>query len=70
MIGMGGSFNELSESEVQALEQLDKLKDKVREYLSYGSCDGRADRVQLRKDLAALVGCEYDVRAAAIKKTK
>jgi hypothetical protein len=58
---------EMSESEYETYARLDALKDKVREYLRFGSCDGRVERKTLRKELAALIGVEYDEKESRIK---
>jgi hypothetical protein len=67
MIGMGGSFNELTERESDAYYELDRLKQKLREYLRLGSCDGRVERKALRKELASLIRAEYDEKESRIK---
>ena len=67
MIGMGGSFNDITERESDAYYELDMLKQKIREYLRLGSCDGRIERKALRKELAALIGAEYDEKESRIK---
>jgi hypothetical protein len=46
------------------------LKLKLIEYLKYGSCDGRLERRPLRKELAELIGEEYDERNQSIKGNK
>ena len=43
------------------------VKHKLREYLRFGSCDGRVERKALRKELAALMGVEYDEKESRIK---
>lgn len=68
MIGMGGSYDEMFESESRAAYyELETLKQKLRAYLRLGSCDGRVERKPLRKELAKLIGAEYDERKDAIK---
>jgi len=47
--------------------ELDMLKEKLWEYLHFGSCDGRVERKSLRKQLAVLIGAEYDDREDKIK---
>lgn len=57
-----------SEREIYAcLLRSAALKDKVSEYLRLGSCDGRIERKQLRKELASLIGAEYDEKESRIK---
>ena len=67
MIGIGGSFNEVTESDNETYQELNRLKEKLREYLRRGSCDGVMERKQLRNELAALIGAEYDNTKHAIK---
>jgi hypothetical protein len=48
--------------------ELEILKQKLIEYLSQGSCDGRVIRQDLRKQLCELIGKEYDERNHSLKK--
>lgn len=66
MIGMGGSFNEVP-SENDSYYDLETLKKKLKEYLLLGSCDGKMERKQLRRELATLIGASYDDKKDAIK---
>lgn len=45
---------------------LEVLKQKLREYLSRPSNDGRMERAELRKELAMLVDREYNDKEARI----
>lgn len=47
--------------------ELEVIKQKLREYLSRPSSDGRMERVALRKELAMLVDREYNEREARIQ---
>jgi hypothetical protein len=58
---------DMSEREYETCQELDALKQKLREYLRLGSCDGRIERRPLRKELAALIGAEYDEKESKIK---
>ncbi len=63
-----GSFNFEKPTENQVLRnRLGVLTDAVKRYLSLGSCDGRVERKALRKELAKLVGSEYDEKESRIK---
>lgn len=59
---------DMSESEYATFQELENLRALVREYLSYGSCDGKVERKDLRKQLAIMVNCDYDDREAKITK--
>lgn len=50
-------------------DELTMLKNALREYLSRSSCDGRMDRVDMRKNLSSLIGCTYDESQHKIKET-
>lgn len=58
---------DMSVLEVELSAELDNLKNTLREYLKQGSCDGRLERRPLRKQLAELIGEEYDERNQSIK---
>jgi len=65
---IGSGDMSASECEIHAcLVRSAALKDKVREYLRLGSCDGRIERKALRRELAALIGVEYDEKESRIK---
>jgi len=52
---------------IQVQHWEDGLVNKLREYLRLGSCDGRVERKELRKELASLIGAEYDEKESRIK---
>jgi hypothetical protein len=49
------------------MSELEQLKEKLREYLKLGSCDGRVERRKLREELCKLLGSEYDSKTHSIK---
>jgi hypothetical protein len=46
-----------------------QLRETLKKYLSYGSCDGRVERQPLRKELCKLLAVEYDEREHKLKET-
>lgn len=38
------------------------LEDLVKEYLTYGSCDGRPERSKLREQMAEAIGVPYNTK--------
>jgi hypothetical protein len=61
------NHDDLSVREHEAYAELDAIKQTLREYLRLGSCDGRVERKELRKQLAMLLGDEYDENEARLK---
>jgi len=59
--------SDMSERESEDYARYEELKQKLREYLRRPSNDGRSDRAALRKELASLVGAEYNDKEARIK---
>jgi hypothetical protein len=47
--------------------ELNVLKNLVKEYLKLGSCDGRIDRRDLRRNLATHIGEKWDEAGQRIK---
>ena len=63
-----GSVQLVKPTENQMLRnRLKVLTDAVERYLRLGSCDGRVERKALRKELATLIGVEYDEKESRIK---
>jgi len=54
------TYANMSTDGLQTAAELADLKELVRQYLKLGSCDGRIERRQLRKELADAIGQEYD----------
>lgn len=64
---MGSSDMSDKSLPIQVQHWEDGLVNKLREYLRFGSCDGRVERKALRKELASLIGAEYDEKESRIK---
>ncbi len=57
----------LLESRLRGREEaLSEMKKTLEKYLRYPSCDGRAERQQLRKELSMLLDYVYDVKTHSI----
>lgn len=62
------NHDDMSDREADMYQRYELLKSTLEEYLKYGSCDGKLERRPLRKELADLIGKEYDDRNQSIKK--
>lgn len=58
----------LSPDAQEAWGQYQELQELVKKYLEYGSCDGRIERKELRKQLADLIGEAYDEKNFCLTK--
>ncbi len=61
------NHDDMTDREADLYQRYELLKSTIEEYLKYGSCDGRVERGPLRKELANLIGKEYDERNHSIK---
>lgn len=64
------NHEDMTDREADMYQRYELLKSTIEEYLKYGSCDGKIERRQLRKDLADLIGAEYDDRNQSIKRNQ
>lgn len=61
------NHDDMTDREADMYQRYELLKSTLKEYLTYGSCDGRLERRPLRKELSELIGHEYDERNQSIK---
>ena len=46
----------------------DLIIEKLKEYLALGSCDGKIERREKRKELAEMIGCKWNDEEQRIEK--